>query len=190
MDQNRLLISKPKVGNSLNTTFKSYSGLLISMNRKFLITLTLVLSLGLMSSILTDISYSYGQQNQTSNTSSTSSQQGQQQQQQQNQTEEIGSASQIENMTAGNIPVIGNETDIESQNDTSIGQGMQKEQLTTDENVTNNQTGGGTANETASTTANQTAAGGNQTAAGGNQTAKSILEQVGETMSGMFGGGN
>jgi hypothetical protein len=180
------------------------------MNRKFLITLTLVLSLGLVSSILTDISHSYGQQNQTSNTSSASSQQGQQQQQQ-NQTEEFGSASQIENMTAGNIPVIGNETDIESQNDTSIGRGMQKEQLTTDENVTNNQTGKGTANETAGMTANQTAAGGNQTAAGGNQTAaggnqtaaggnqtaaggnqtaKSILEQVGETFSGIFGGGN
>lgn len=96
------------------------------MNRKFLITLTLVLSLGLMSSILTDISHSYGQQNQTNNTSSALSQQGQQQQQQ-NQAEGIGSVSQIENMTVGNIPVIGNETDIESQNDTSIGQGMQEE---------------------------------------------------------------
>ena len=28
----------------------------------------------------------------------------------------MGSTSQIENMTAGNIPVLGNETEIESQN--------------------------------------------------------------------------
>jgi hypothetical protein len=91
------------------------------MNRIFLITLTLVLSLGLMSSVSAGTSSSYGQQNQASNTTSTpQSQQGQQQQQ--NQTAEIGSASQIENMTAGNIPVIGNETDIKSQNDTSVAQ--------------------------------------------------------------------
>lgn len=152
------------------------------MNRIFLITLTLVLSLGLVSSVSTGISPSYGQQNQTSNTTSTQSQQGQQQQQNQTNRQEIGSASQIENMTAGNIPVLGNKTDIESQNDTSIIQGMQKEQLTTDTNMTNNQTEGGTA-ETTNTTANQTAA-------GGNQTAKSPLEQIGETISGIFGGGN
>ena len=90
-------------------------------------------------------------------------------------------------MTAGNIPVVGNETDIESQNDTSIAQGMQKEQVTTDENVTNNQTGGGTANETASTTANQTAAWGNQTRiAGGNQT----VAGGNQTGAGLFNGGN
>ena len=152
------------------------------MNRIFLITLTLVLSLGLMSSVSAGTSSSYGQQNQTSNTTSTpQSQQGQQQQQ--NQTAEIGSASQIENMTAGNIPVIGNETDIKSQNDTSVAQGMQKEQLTTDVNTTNNQTGGGTANETTTTTANQTET-------GGNQTTKNPLEQIGETLSSVFSGGN
>jgi len=136
-----------------------------------------------VSSVSTGIIPSYGQQNQTSNTTTTQSQQGQQQQQ--NQTTEIGSASQIENMTAGNIPVLGNKTDIESQNDTSIIEGMQMEQLTTDTNMTNNQTEGGTANanETTNTTANQTAA-------GGNQTAKSPLEQIGETISGIFGGGN
>ncbi len=151
------------------------------MNRIFLITLTLVLSLGLMSSVSAGTSSSYGQQNQTSNTTSTP--QSQQGQQQQNQTAEIGSASQIENMTAGNIPVIGNETDIKSQNDTSVAQGMQKEQLTTDVNTTNNQTGGGTANEATTTTANQTET-------GGNQTTKNPLEQIGETLSSMFSGGN
>lgn len=86
-------------------------------------------------------------------------------------------------MTAGNIPILGNETDIESQKDTSVIQGMQKEQLTTDTNMTGNQTGKATANETTNATENQTEA-------EGNQTAKNPLEQIGETISGMFGGGN
>ncbi|MGH9985554.1 MAG: hypothetical protein ACRD8W_16550, partial [Nitrososphaeraceae archaeon] len=100
---------------------------------------------------------------------------------QQNQTTEIGSASEIENMTAGNIPVIGNETDIESQNDTSITEGLQKEQLTTDTNTTNNQTESG---------GNQTQTTANQTESGGNQTQNGPLEQIGEAISGIFGGGN
>jgi hypothetical protein len=141
------------------------------MNRTFLIALTLALSLGLMTIVSTGISPSYGQQNQSSNTTST----------QQNQTTEIGSASEIENMTAGNIPVLGNETDIESQNDTSITEGLQKEQLTTDTNTTNNQTESG---------GNQTQTTANQTESGGNQTQKGPLEQIGEAISGIFGGGN
>ena len=76
-------------------TFKSYLRLFILMNRTILIALTLALSSGLMAFVLTGMSLSYGQQNQTSNTTST--------QPQQNQTTEIGSASDIENMTAGNI---------------------------------------------------------------------------------------
>lgn len=152
------------------------------MNRIFLITVTLVLSMGLVSSFSTSPNPLYGQQNETSNT--TSAQQSQQGQQQQNETEGIASASQIENMTAGNIPILGNETDMENQNDTSVTQGMQKEQVTTDTNMTNNQTGrGGTANETTGTS-------GNQTQAGGNQTTKNPLEQIGETISGIFAGGN
>jgi hypothetical protein len=155
------------------------------MNRTFLIALTLALSLGLMTTVSTGISPSYGQQNQSSNTTST----------QQNQTTEIGSASEIENMTAGNIPVLGNETDIESQNDTSITEGLQKEQLTTDTNTTNNQTES-EGNQT-QTTANQTESEGNQTQtttnqteSEGNQTQKGPLEQIGEAISGIFGGGN
>ena len=124
---------------------------------------------------------SYGQQNQTSNTTSAQPQQGQPQQQ--NQTTEIGSASEIENMTAGNIPVLGNETNIESQNDTSVGEGLQKEQSTSDTNMTDNQTEAAGGNQTQKTT-NQTEA------AGGNQTQKSPLEQIGETISGIFGGAN
>jgi hypothetical protein len=107
-------------------------------------------------------------------------------QQQRNQTG-IGSASGIEKMTAGNIPVLGNATDIESQsqNDTSLAQGLQREKMTTDTNMTTNQTEGGMTN---GTTANQTGAEGEQQQ--GNQTEKGPLEQLGETISGMFGGGN
>jgi hypothetical protein len=60
-----------------------------------------------------------------------------------------------------------NKTAFESQNDTSLTQDLQKEQLTTDTNMTNNQTvrgGGGTTNETTNATANQTETEGNQTA--------------------------
>jgi hypothetical protein len=86
-------------------------------------------------------------------------------------------------MTAGNIPVLGNETNIESQNDTSVGEGLQKEQSTSDTNMTDNQTEAAGGNQTQKTT-NQTEA------AGGNQTQKSPLEQIGETISGIFGGAN
>ena len=147
------------------------------MNQTFLITLT---CLGLMTFVSAGLGPSYGQQNQTSDTTATQPQQGQQQQQQ-NQTTEIGSANEIENLTAGNIPVLGNETNIESQNDTSVGEGLQKEQSTSDTNMTDNQTEAG-GNQTQKTT--------NQTEAGGNQTQKSPLEQIGETISGIFGGAN
>jgi hypothetical protein len=76
------------------------------------------------------------QRNETSNMTST-------QQGQQNQTTGIGTASEIENITGGNIPVLGNETDIQSQNDTSVTEGMQQEQVTTDTNMTSNQSGSG-----------------------------------------------
>ena len=49
------------------------------------------------------------------------------QQEQQNQTG-IGSASEVENLTTGNIPVVGNATDIESQNDTSLAQRLHRYQ--------------------------------------------------------------
>ena len=148
------------------------------MNPLFLVTLSLVLSLGLLSSVSTSINLSYGQQNQTANkTSPQQSQQGQQGQQQQNQSQGIGSASEIESLTAGNAPVLGNAT----QKGTSLTEGIQKEQATTDTNMTNNQTGGGAANGATNTT-------GNQTQAGGNQTEKNPLQQLGETISGIFGG--
>ena len=49
------------------------------------------------------------------------------QQGQQNQTTGIGIASEIENFTGGNIPLLGNETDIQSQNDTFVPEGMKQE---------------------------------------------------------------
>lgn len=180
------------------------------MNRTILVASALAVSFGLIFSVSVspNVGQVYGQQNQTGNATSTQ----QEQQGQQNQTTGIGSASEIENMTAGNIPVLGNETDIQSQskNDTSIMGGLQKEQLTTDTNMTDNQTGAGgagaTTNETAAT--NQTGGGAttnetttttpktNQTDGGegqqGNQTEKGPIEQIGEAITDVFegGGGN
>jgi hypothetical protein len=117
------------------------------MNPMFSIASILALSLGILFSVSAGVSILYGQQNQTSNMTST--------QQQQNQTG-IGSASEIENLTTGNIPALGNATDIESQNDTSLAQGLQREKMTTDTNMTTNQTGEG--GMTNGTTTNQTGA--------------------------------
>jgi hypothetical protein len=147
------------------------------MNRMFSIASVLALSLGVLFSVSAGVNILYGQQNHSSNMTST--------QQQQNQTG-IGSASEIENLTTGNIPALGNATDIKSQNDTSLAQGLQREKMTTDTNMTTNQTGEG--GMTNGTTTNQTAAEGEQQQ--GNQTEKGPIEQLGETISGMFGGGN
>lgn len=145
------------------------------MNGILSIASALVLSLGLLFSVSAALSLSFAQQNQTSNMTSM--------QQQQNQTTGIGTAGDIENLTAGNIPVLGNATDIKSQNDTSLIGGLQKEQTTTDTNMTTNQTGGG--GMTNETTTNQT---GEQQQ--GNQTEEGPIEQIGKAISGMFGGGN
>jgi hypothetical protein len=166
--------------------------LYILMNRILSIASALVLSLGLLFSVSAALSLSFAQQNQTSNMTSMQQQQqqqqpGQQQQQQQNQTTGIGTAGDIENLTAGNIPVLGNATDTKSQNDTSLIGGLQKEQTTTDINMTTNQTGGG---GMTNGTANQTGALGGADEQQGNQTEKSPVEQIGEAISGMFGGGN
>jgi hypothetical protein len=59
-----------------------------------------------MLSVLPHIDKVYGQQNQTGNANMTSTQQPPPQQ---NQTHGVGRASEIENLTTGNIPMIGNE---------------------------------------------------------------------------------
>jgi hypothetical protein len=164
------------------TTFKSYNRLFILMNRMISVAFALVLSLGLLFTVSAALSPLFGQKNQTNNMTSMQPQQQGQQEQQQNQTG-IGSASEIENITAGNIPVLGNVTETESQNDSSLTEGLQREQMTTDTNMTTNQTGGGTTNGTT----NQTEEGEQEQ---DNQTEKGPLEQIGETISGIFGGGN
>jgi hypothetical protein len=110
----------------------------------------------------------FAQQNQTNMTST-----------QQNQTG-IGTASELENLTADNTGLFQNGSDIGSQN-TSMTEGLQQEQTTTDINMTN-QTGAMT-NETKSNAtlegeqaANKTRAVTNETA----QAAQGALNQTGE----------
>jgi hypothetical protein len=110
----------------------------------------------------------FAQQNQTNMTST-----------QQNQTG-IGTASELKNLTADNTGLFQNGSDIGSQN-TSMTEGLQQEQTTTDINMTN-QTGAMT-NETKSNAtlegeqaANKTRAVTNETA----QAAQGALNQTGE----------
>ena len=120
---------------------------------------------------------SFAQENMTNSTNETGAMMG-------NQTES-GTASGLENLTggsAGNIGLLQNDTAIGSQN-TSVTGGMEQEQEATETtNATSmqqlgNQTMMG--NET-----NQTEQG------GGNETQQGPLEQLGETLGGIFGGGN
>ena len=120
---------------------------------------------------------SFAQENMTNSTNETGAMMG-------NQTES-GTASGLENLTggsAGNIGLLQNDTALGSQN-TSVTGGMEQEQEATETtNATSmqqlgNQTMMG--NET-----NQTEQG------GGNETQQGPLEQLGETLGGIFGGGN
>ena len=141
----------------------------------------LVVTSAMVLSILTStglfVGSSFAQDNMTSGTNETGAMMG-------NQTES-GTASGIENLTggsAGNIGLLQNDTAIGSQN-TSVTGGMEQEQEATETtNATSmqqlgNQTMMG--NET-----NQTEQG------GGNETQQGPLEQLGETLGGIFGGGN
>jgi hypothetical protein len=155
----------------------------------------LILTSAMVLSILTPtglfVGSSFAQENMTSGTNETGAMMG-------NQTES-GTASGIENLTggsAGNIGLLQNDTAIGSQN-TSVTGGMEQEQEATETtnatsmqqqgNQTNmtsqqqqqNETGGMVGNET-----NQTGQG------GGNETQQGPLEQLGETLGGIFGGGN
>jgi prohibitin 2 len=123
------------------------------------------------------------QQNQTGGGNLTGGgQEGQQQQRQQNHTG-IGTAQELENLTGLSNQIIANNTDIESSNATTMG-GLEKEQTSTEttnmsstqQQQQQNQTGGG----------NLT--GGGQE--GQNQTQQGPLEQLGETLGDIFGGGS
>jgi hypothetical protein len=143
----------------------------------------LVVASAMVLSILTStglfVGSSFAQENMTNSTNETGATMG-------NQTES-GTASGIENLTggsSGNIGLLQNDTAIGSQN-TSVTGGMKQEQETTNtSNMTSqqqqqNETGGMMGNET-----NQTGQG------GGNQTQQGPLEQLGEALGGIFGGGN
>ena len=143
-------------------------------------TLLVVMS-AMVLSILTStglfVGSSFAQENMTNSTNETGAMMG-------NQTES-GTASGIENLTggsSGNIGLFQNDTTIGSQN-TSVTGGMEQEQEATETtNATSMQQQGNQTmmgNET-----NQTEQG------GGNETQQGPLEQLGETLGGIFGGGN
>jgi hypothetical protein len=141
----------------------------------------LVVTSAMVLSILTSaglfVGSSFAQENMTNSTNETGAMMG-------NQTES-GTASGLENLTggsAGNIGLLQNDTAIGSQN-TSVTGGMEQEQEATETtNATSMQQQGNQTmmgNET-----NQTEQG------GGNETQQGPLEQLGETLGGIFGGGN
>ena len=141
----------------------------------------MVVASAMVISILTStglfVGSSFAQENMTNSTNETGAMMG-------NQTES-GTASGLENLTegsAGNIGLLQNDTAIGSQN-TSVTGGMEQEQEATETtNATSMQQQGNQTmmgNET-----NQTEQG------GGNETQQGPLEQLGETLGGIFGGGN
>jgi hypothetical protein len=141
----------------------------------------LVIMSAMVLSILTStglfVGSSFAQENVTNSTNETGAMMG-------NQTES-GTASGLENLTggsAGNIGLLQNDSAIGSQN-TSVTGGMEQEQEATETtNATSMQQQGNQTmmgNET-----NQTEQG------GGNETQQGPLEQLGETLGGIFGGGN
>jgi cytoskeletal protein RodZ len=142
------------------------------MDKLISITSVLVLSFSMLAGFVNPL---FAQQNQTNMTST-----------QQNQTD-IGTASELENLTAGNTDLLQNASDIGSQN-TSITEGLQQEQTTTDTNMTN-QTGAMT-NETKSNATQEGEQAANKTEAVANETAQAAqgaLNQTGELFSNVTG---
>ncbi|HEX2306341.1 MAG TPA: hypothetical protein VHH33_08640 [Nitrososphaeraceae archaeon] len=138
------------------------------------------IALSFLTSVALLVSTSLAQENQTNMTAATNETNAMMG----NQTES-GTASGIENLTggsSGNIGLLQNDTDIGSQN-TSVTGGMEQEQEATE---TSNMTSQQQQNETGVMMGNET----NQTGEGGNETQQGPLEQLRETLSGIFGGGN
>jgi hypothetical protein len=126
------------------------------------------------------------QQNQSGVNQTGGGQEGQQQQQQ-NQTG-IGTSQELENLTGLSNETIANNTDIESPNATTMG-GLEREQTSTE---TTNMSSTQQQNQSEQQQ-QQNQSGGNQTGGGQegqNQTRQGPLEQLGETLGGIFGGGN
>ena len=138
------------------------------------------MALSLLASVGLFVSSSFAQENQTNLTTSTNetgAMTG-------NQTES-GTAGGIENLTgggSGNVGLLQNDTNITSQNNSVIG-GVEQEQEATE---TSNMTAQQEQNETGVMIGNET----NQTGEGGNATQQGPLEQLGDTLSGIFGGGS
>ena len=138
------------------------------------------MALSLLASVGLFVSSSFAQENQTNLTTSTNetgAMTG-------NQTES-GTAGGIENLTgggSGNVGLLQNDTNIASQNNSVIG-GVEQEQEATE---TSNMTAQQEQNETGVMIGNET----NQTGEGGNATQQGPLEQLGDTLSGIFGGGS
>lgn len=136
------------------------------------------IALSFLASVALLVSTSFAQENQTNKTAATNETNAMMG----NQTES-GTASGIENLTggsSGNIGLLQNDTDIGSQN-TSVTEGMEQEKESS--NMTSQQQ---QQNETGVMMGNET----NQTGEGGNETQQGPLEQLGETIGGIFGGGN
>jgi len=150
------------------------------MKTRSFLTVSSALALLFLASVGFFVSSSFAQENQTNTTSSAPNQTGAMTG---NQTES-GTASGIENLTSGssgNTGLLQNDTAIGSQN-TSVTGGMDQEQEATEtSNMTSPQQ---QQNETGGNETNQT--GGE----GGNETQQGPLEQLGDTLSGIFGGGN
>jgi hypothetical protein len=136
------------------------------------------IALSFLASVALLVSTSFAQENQTNMTAATNETNAMMG----NQTES-GTASGIENLTggsSGNIGLLQNDTDIGSQN-TSLTEGLEQEKESS--NMASQQQ---QQNETGVMMGNET----NQTGEGGNETQQGPLEQLGETIGGIFGGGN
>ena len=150
------------------------------MEKTILLMGSFAMALSLLGSVGFFVSSSFAQENQTNLTTATNETGAMTA----NQTES-GTASGIENLTAGgsgNTGLLQNDTNITSQNNSVIG-GIEQEQEATE---TSNMTSQQEQNETGVMIGNET----NQTGEGGNATQQGPLEQLGDTLSGIFGGGS
>jgi hypothetical protein len=143
---------------------------------------------------LSDLSFAR-QENQQQNQTGGGNQTGGQQQnqtgggnqtggQQQNQPG-IGTAQELENLTGVSNETIASNTDIESPNATTMG-GLEQEQTSTETTNMSSQQQNQSQQQQNQTGGNQT--GGGQ--GGQNQTQQGPLEQLGEALGGIFGGGS
>ena len=151
------------------------------MKTRFFLMVSSALALSFLAAVGFFVSSSFAQGNQTNTTTpatnETAAMAGNQ--------AESGTASGIENLTgggSGNTGLLQNDSDISGQN-TSVAGGMEQEQEATE---TSNMTSQQQQNETGTMMGNET----NQTGEGGNETQQGPLEQLGDTLSGIFGGGN